>query len=111
MKLILIGPPGSGKGTQAKMLAEKLNIPHISTGDILREAVKNSTELGRKAQVFMDKGELVPDDVIVEMVKERISQADCKNGYIFDGFPRTLHQAQMLDKILQGSRKELDLVV
>ncbi|OGC76937.1 MAG: adenylate kinase [candidate division Zixibacteria bacterium RBG_16_40_9] len=111
MKLILIGPPGSGKGTQARMLSKKLKIPHISTGDILREAVRNKTELGQKAQVFMEKGELVPDNVMVEIMKERISRADCEKGYIFDGFPRTLTQAQMLDRTFKEKKKELDMVI
>jgi len=109
--MILIGPPGSGKGTQAGLLSQKLKIPHISTGDILREAVGNQTELGKKAIGFMEKGELVPDDIIIEIIKERISRPDCKAGFIFDGFPRTLTQARMLDEIFKEKNKELDLVV
>ncbi len=109
--MILIGPPGSGKGTQARLLSKRLKIPHISTGDILREAVKNKSQLGQKAQEYMEKGELVPDDVIIEIIKERISRPDCERGYIFDGFPRTLTQAQMLDRIFKEKNKELDLVI
>ena len=96
MRLILLGAPGAGKGTQAKILASKLSIPTISTGNILREAIKNGTETGLKAKSFMDKGMLVPDDVIIGIVKERLAQPDCANGYILDGMPRTLPQAQAL---------------
>ena len=96
MRLILLGAPGAGKGTQAEILASKLNIPTISTGNILREAIKNGTETGRKAKSFMDQGMLVPDDVIIGIVKERLTQPDCANGYILDGMPRTLPQAQAL---------------
>ena len=94
MRLILLGAPGAGKGTQAEILASKLCIPTISTGNILREAIKNGTETGLKAKSFMDKGMLVPDDVIIGIVKERLAQPDCANGYILDGMPRTLPQAQ-----------------
>ena len=96
MKLILLGAPGAGKGTQAEIISEKLHIPTISTGNILREAIKNGTETGLKAKSFMDKGMLVPDDVIIGIVKERLAQPDCANGYILDGMPRTLPQAQAL---------------
>lgn len=96
MRLILLGAPGAGKGTQAEILASKLSIPTISTGNILREATKNGTETGLKAKSFMDKGMLVPDDVIIGIVKERLAQPDCANGYILDGMPRTLPQAQAL---------------
>lgn len=96
MRLILLGAPGAGKGTQAEILASKLSIPTISTGNILREAIKNGTETGLKAKSFMDKGMLVPDDVIIGIVKERLAQPDCANGYILDGMPRTLPQAQAL---------------
>ena len=96
MRLILLGAPGAGKGTQAEILASKLSIPTISTGNILREAIKNGTEAGLKAKSFMDKGMLVPDDVIIGIVKERLAQPDCANGYILDGMPRTLPQAQAL---------------
>ena len=97
MRLILLGPPGAGKGTQAEVLVEKLNVPQISTGDILRAAVKNGTPVGLKAKVYMDAGDLVPDDVIIGVVKERLTADDCKNGYIFDGMPRTIAQAEALD--------------
>lgn len=96
MRLILLGAPGAGKGTQAEILASKLHIPTISTGNILREAIKNGTETGLKAKSFMDKGMLVPDDVIIGIVKERLAQPDCANGYILDGMPRTIPQAQAL---------------
>ena len=96
MKLILLGAPGAGKGTQAEILASKLDIPTISTGNILREAIKNGTETGRKAKSFMDQGMLVPDDVIIGIVKERLAEPDCANGYILDGMPRTIPQAQAL---------------
>ena len=111
MKLVLLGPPGAGKGTQAKMLLEKYRIPQISTGDILRQAIKDGTKLGKEAKTYMDKGNLVPDELIVNIVKERIKADDCKNGYIFDGFPRTVAQAEALDKVLQGLSTSLDAVV
>ncbi|MDR2570705.1 MAG: adenylate kinase [Oscillospiraceae bacterium] len=98
MKLILLGPPGAGKGTQAEVLVEKLNVPQISTGDILRAAVKNGTPVGLKAKAYMDAGDLVPDDVIIGVVKERLTADDCVNGYIFDGMPRTIAQAEALDE-------------
>lgn len=96
MKMILLGAPGVGKGTQAKFICEKLGIPQISTGDMLREAVKAGTSLGKKVKVVMDSGALVSDEVIIDLVKERIAQGDCRNGYLFDGFPRTIPQAQAL---------------
>ena len=96
MRLILLGAPGAGKGTQAEIIAKRLSIPTISTGNILREAIKNGTETGLKAKSFMDKGMLVPDDVIIGIVRERLAQADCANGYILDGMPRTIPQAQAL---------------
>lgn len=107
MKLILLGAPGAGKGTQAEIIAAKLNIPTISTGNILREAIKNGTETGLKAKSFMDKGMLVPDDVIIDIVRERLAEKDCVNGYILDGVPRTIVQAQAL--LDQGV--EIDRVV
>ena len=97
MKLILLGAPGAGKGTQAELIAAKLQIPTISTGNILREAIKNGTEIGLKAKSFMDQGKLVPDDVIIGIVRERVSQPDCEKGYILDGMPRTIPQAQALE--------------
>lgn len=105
MQLILFGAPGVGKGTQAKILSDKLKIPHISTGDILRQAAKEQTELGKKAQETMNRGDLVPDDVMVGIIKERLNKLDCKNGFILDGFPRTKIQAVALDKLL----KELNI--
>ncbi|MFI3313979.1 MAG: adenylate kinase [Eubacteriales bacterium] len=96
MKLILLGAPGAGKGTQAELIAKKLNIPTISTGNILREAIKNGTEIGLKAKSFMDDGKLVPDDVIIGIITERLQQTDCANGYILDGMPRTIPQAEAL---------------
>ncbi len=98
MKLILLGAPGAGKGTQAEIISRKLNIPTISTGNILREAIKNGTEIGLKAKSFMDNGKLVPDDVIIGIVKERVSRDDCKNGFILDGVPRTIPQAEALER-------------
>ena len=98
MNLIILGPPGAGKGTQAAFIAAEQNIPHISTGDMLREAIKNGTELGLQAKAVMDAGNLVSDELIIELVKERISQDDCKNGFLFDGFPRTIPQAEALQE-------------
>lgn len=99
MRLILMGPQGSGKGTQAKKLAEKYKIPHISTGDIFRENIKNGTELGKMAQDLMNQGKLVPDDITFEIVKKRLLDPDCGNGYLLDGFPRNIEQANMLENI------------
>jgi adenylate kinase len=107
MRLILLGPPGAGKGTQAKMLKEKFRIPQISTGDILRQAVKNNTDLGIRAKTFMDTGQLVPDDVVISLIKERICQADCETGFILDGFPRNILQAEKLNETLV----EMSLVI
>jgi len=100
MRLLLFGAPGVGKGTQAKLLSSKFNIPHISTGDILRQAVKDETELGKKAQEIMSKGDLVPDDIMIGIIKYRLSKSDCNTGFILDGFPRTTNQAVELDKLL-----------
>jgi adenylate kinase len=100
MRLVLLGAPGAGKGTQAKKLIEKYHIPQISTGDILRKAVADGTPLGKEAKSYMDKGELVPDSVVIGLVKERLSKSDCENGYILDGFPRNTAQAQTLDGVL-----------
>lgn len=96
MRIILLGPPGAGKGTQAKLLSQSLNIPQIATGDILRQAIKDKTELGLKAKQIMDKGDLVSDDIIINLIKERIVSPDCRNGYLFDGVPRTMAQAKTL---------------
>ena len=98
MNLIILGPPGAGKGTQATFIASEFNIPHISTGDMLREAIKKGTNLGQKAKEVMDAGNLVSDDLIIELVKERISESDCSQGFLFDGFPRTIPQAEALEK-------------
>lgn len=101
MKLILLGAPGAGKGTLASYLIEKMGIPSISTGNILREAIKNNTPLGQQAKGFMDAGQLVPDDLVINLLEERIAQRDCKSGFILDGFPRTIPQAEALDKIAE----------
>jgi adenylate kinase len=111
MRLILLGPPGAGKGTQAKMLKEKFLIPQISTGDILRQAVKDNNELGIKASLFMDSGQLVPDDVVIGLIKERIKQVDCKTGFILDGFPRTIIQAEKLSETMTEMGLIIDRVV
>jgi len=99
MKLILLGAPGAGKGTQAELICDKLNIPTISTGNIIREAMKNGTEMGVKAKSFVDAGNLVPDEVVIGIIKERLMEKDCENGFILDGFPRTIPQAEALDKM------------
>lgn len=99
MKIIMLGAPGAGKGTQAKKIAEKYSIPHISTGDIFRANIKNGTELGKKAKTYMDQGLLVPDELVVDLVVDRVNQDDCANGYVLDGFPRTIPQAEALDQI------------
>jgi len=101
MRLILFGAPGVGKGTQAKILSKKLKIPHISTGDILRQAAKEKTDFGKKAQEVMNRGDLVPDEVMIGIIKERLNKPDCKNGFILDGYPRTVVQAVALDKLLE----------
>ena len=111
MKILLIGPPGGGKGTQAKKLSSKFNIPQISTGDMLREHVKKMSPLGIKTKEFMDSGELVPDKLILEMMKKKLSNDECKNGYILDGFPRTLPQAEGLDIILNEINSKLNKVI
>ncbi|MBT3406125.1 adenylate kinase [Candidatus Woesearchaeota archaeon] len=104
MKLIFLGQPGAGKGTIAEMVVEKYGVAHISTGDILREAIKNETEMGQKAKDFMDKGELVPDEVVIGIVEDRLKEPDCEKGFLFDGFPRTIPQAEALDKITEISK-------
>ncbi len=111
MKIIFLGAPGSGKGTQSKLVSSQLSIPQLSTGDILREAVKAGTEVGKKAKSFMDAGDLVPDEVIVGIIKDRTAEADCKPGYILDGFPRTLEQANALQQMFEQSGEKLDSVV
>jgi len=111
MRIILLGPPGAGKGTQAKLLIERLQVPQISTGDMLRAAVKDGTPLGRQAKAFMDRGALVPDDVIIGLVRERLQAPDSARGYILDGFPRTVAQAEALEKTLADLRLSLDHVL
>lgn len=111
MKLILLGPPGAGKGTQSVVLAKAYNLPHISTGDILRESVKASQPLGLKAKEYMDKGELVPDQIVTGIAAERLKKPDTKNGYILDGFPRTLNQAEDLNKALKDMSSGIDFVL
>ena len=111
MNLILLGPPGAGKGTQAAKIVEKYNIPHISTGDIFRANIKEGTELGKKAQEYMNKGELVPDELVVDLVVDRVQQDDCKNGYVLDGFPRTIPQAEALDKALAALGDKVDYAI
>ena len=100
MKIVLLGPPGSGKGTQAHIICEKYNLPHISTGDIFRANIANQTELGKKAKAYMDQGSLVPDELTISIVVDRLQQPDCEKGFVFDGFPRNLAQAKELDKMV-----------
>lgn len=111
MKIIMLGAPGAGKGTQAKMLADKYGIPHISTGDIFRANIKNGTELGKKAKEYMDQGKLVPDELTCNLVVDRIQQDDCSKGYILDGFPRTIPQAECLDEALKKLGDKIDYAV
>ena len=111
MRLIIFGPPGAGKGTQAERIVKKTGIPHISTGDMFREAAAKQTELGRKVKEYMDKGELVPDDIVVKVVEERLKQPDCEKGFLLDGFPRTLIQAKALDEILERLKTRIDAVI
>ena len=111
MKIIMLGAPGAGKGTQAKKIAEKYSIPHISTGDIFRANIKNGTELGRKAKEYMDQGLLVPDELTCDLVVDRINQEDCANGYILDGFPRTIPQAEALDAALKKMGTSIDYAI
>lgn len=111
MRLILLGPPGAGKGTQAKMLTERHGIPQISTGDILRAAVAAGTPLGRQAKAYMERGALVPDEVVIGIIRDRLKEADCQRGYILDGFPRTVAQAEALTATLRGLKAELTAVV
>lgn len=111
MRLILLGPPGAGKGTQASGIVKKYNVPHISTGDIFRKNIKEGTELGTKAKEYMDKGLLVPDELVVEIVKDRLVQEDCQEGFLLDGFPRTVAQADALDIALKDMNCDLDRVI
>lgn len=111
MKIIMLGAPGAGKGTQAKMIAEKYGIPHISTGDIFRANIKNGTELGKEAKQYMDQGLLVPDELTVKILLDRVAQPDCANGYVLDGFPRTIPQAEVLDKALDELGDKIDFAI
>ena len=111
MKIIMLGAPGAGKGTQAKMLAKEYGIPHISTGDIFRANIKNGTELGVEAKKYMDQGLLVPDELTVKILLDRVAQEDCKNGYVLDGFPRTIPQAQVLDEALNNLGDQIDYAI
>lgn len=111
LRTILLGPPGAGKGTQAVKIVEKYHIPHISTGDIFRENIKKGTELGKKAQEYMNRGELVPDDLVIDIATTRLLEDDCKNGFLLDGFPRTVYQAEKLDAFLAANGMKLDKVI
>ena len=111
MKVVMLGAPGAGKGTQAKKIAAKYNIPHISTGDIFRANIKNGTELGKKAKTYMDQGLLVPDELVVDLVIDRVNQEDCADGYVLDGFPRTIPQAEALTKALASQGQKLDYAI
>lgn len=111
MKIVMLGAPGAGKGTQAKMIAEKYGIPHVSTGDIFRANIKNGTALGMEAKTYMDQGRLVPDELTVKILLDRVAQPDCANGYVLDGFPRTIPQAEVLDEALREQGEKLDWAV
>lgn len=111
MKIIMLGAPGAGKGTQAQMIADKYEIPHVSTGDIFRENVKNGTQLGMEAKKYMDKGELVPDELTVRILLDRVAKEDCKNGYVLDGFPRTIPQAEVLENALSEIGDKIDYAI
>ncbi|MBR3638249.1 MAG: adenylate kinase [Lachnospiraceae bacterium] len=111
MKIIMLGAPGAGKGTQAKMIAEKYGIPHISTGDIFRANIRNATELGMEAKKYMDEGKLVPDELTVKILLDRVAQDDCKNGYVLDGFPRTIPQAEVLTAALEKMNDAVDFAI
>ena len=111
MKIIMLGAPGAGKGTQAKKIAEKYQIPHVSTGDIFRSNIKEGTQLGRKAKEYMDQGALVPDELTIGMLMDRIQQEDCRNGYVLDGFPRTIPQAESLQKAITEMGQKIDFAI
>lgn len=111
MKIIMLGAPGAGKGTQAKMIADKYGVPHVSTGDIFRANIKQGTELGKEAKTYMDKGLLVPDELTVKILLDRVAKDDCKNGYVLDGFPRTIPQAEVLDKALAELGDAIDYAI
>ncbi|MEG0805354.1 MAG: adenylate kinase [Lachnospiraceae bacterium] len=111
MKIIMLGAPGAGKGTQAKMISDKYHIPHISTGDIFRANIKQGTELGKRAKKFIDDGLLVPDELVLDLVADRIAQTDCKEGFVLDGFPRTIPQAENLDESLKNLNEKMDVAI
>lgn len=111
MNIVLLGPPGAGKGTQAKQIAAEFHIPHISTGDMFRENLKNETELGKLAKTYMDKGELVPDAVTIQIVEDRLQKEDCRDGFLLDGFPRNVEQADALKEVLRKLGKKVDLAL
>ena len=111
MKIVMLGAPGAGKGTQAKKIAAKYNIPHVSTGDIFRANIKGGTELGKEAKSYMDAGKLVPDELTVRILLDRVSEEDCRNGYVLDGFPRTIPQAEVLDKELSKAGEKIDYAI
>ena len=111
MKIIMLGAPGAGKGTQAKMIADKYGVPHVSTGDIFRANIKNGTELGMEAKKYMDQGLLVPDELTVKILLDRVAQPDCNNGYVLDGFPRTIPQAEVLDEALAKLGETIDYAI
>ena len=111
LRTILLGPPGAGKGTQAVNIVDKYGVPHISTGDIFRANIKNGTELGKRAQEYMNRGELVPDDLVIEIATTRLLEDDCKNGFLLDGFPRTVYQAEKLDEFLAAHGSKIDKVL
>lgn len=111
MNLILMGPPGAGKGTHAKVLAERFKLAHIATGDLLRSKVRDGSEIGRRAKAIMEQGQLVPDDIVIQMIRERLNEPDTAQGFILDGFPRTIEQANALDGLLRGLARQIDLVL
>ena len=111
MKIVMLGAPGAGKGTQAKKIAEEYGVPHISTGDIFRANIKNNTPLGQQAKIYMDKGELVPDELVVSLIMDRFDEPDCEKGYVLDGYPRTIPQAKALDNALKENGEKLDYAV
>ena len=111
MYIIMLGAPGAGKGTQADILSQEMDLPHIASGDLFRQALEKRTDVGLLAKSYMDKGELVPDEITIKMILERINQPDCASGYLFDGFPRTLHQAKVLDKALKEQGKSIDKAI
>jgi adenylate kinase len=111
MRIVFLGPPGAGKGTQAARLAKSLSVPHISTGDMMRAAMQEGSELGARVKGFLDAGQLVPDDLVNEVVRARVAKDDCRSGFLLDGYPRTIQQAQTLDKILADSKSKLDVVI